>query len=199
MADASDSFVDLYWIPVGAGTRFQRTSLLLYEGVAAALARRRRAKLVHAGLKGRVVGRPFTLELMPSPPGINVKHEVTGPVGVRGADRIRLLRYQVCVLPNESLPDEQWAVEPPVRVAEGEATASRILELAKQVPAHTWGRRRPGQSEMWTSDSAVAWMLVNARVATERIDVPFGCRAPGWRAGLQEAFREQKAAALPLR
>ncbi len=183
---APDGSVELYWIPVGAGTRFQEFSLAVYERVASFLARREPATLLHAGLKLRAHGRTCTLETMPSPPGPNTNHEVTGPVGVRGADRLRLFRYQVCVRETSALPDEEWAVAPPVRVGDG-GTAVKILALAKEVPAYTWGRRRKGHPEMWTSDSCVSWLLLQAGIDAGEIAVPAGCRAPGWFAGIAEA------------
>lgn len=190
MASDSDASVagsvDLYWIPVGAGTRFQKFSLAVYEGIASRLARRESATLLHAALKLQTDGRTYTLETMPSPPGPNVAHEVTGPVGVRFADRLRLFRYQVCVRETGALPDEEWAVVPALRVGDGR-TAAHLLSLAKEVPAYTWGRRRKGQPEMWTSDSCVAWLLLQAGIDAGEIAVPAGCRAPGWFAGIAEA------------
>lgn len=187
MAATSGSYVDLYWIPVGAGTTFQRGSLLLYEFVAAALGRRGRRTLVHAGLTGSIEGRRFTMELMPAPRGPNVRGEVIGPVGARWAGRLRVFRYQVCVFEKDALPDQQWAVTPPVRMTEDANTVSRILELSRTVPAYVWGRRRPGHPEMWTSDSSASWILTKAGVDAEGIALPERCRAPGWSAGLVEA------------
>jgi len=186
------SFADLYWIPVGAGTRFQKASLAAYETVAASLSRRARQELVHGGLACSLRGEPFTLELMPALPGPNVRHEVTGPVGFAFAGRLRLFRYQVCVLPNAALPDQQFAVEPPARLCEDDARVQAILDASRVVPAYTWGRRRPGHPEMWTSDSALAWILDRAGLAPERLALPAGCRAPGWQAGLAEAASTQK-------
>ena len=62
-----------------------------------------------------------------------------------------------------------------------------ILEASRAVPAYTWGRRRPGHPEMWTSDSALAWILDRAGLNPAELRVPDGCRAPGWYAGLAEA------------
>ncbi|MFN8616707.1 MAG: hypothetical protein U0837_06390 [Dehalococcoidia bacterium] len=187
--DSSPSSADLYWIPVGAGTRFQKASLVLYESVTAFVSRRPRQRLVHGGLVCVLDGEPFTVELMPAPAGPNHRDEVTGPVGAGFAGRLRLFRYQVCLLPNASLPDEQWAVEPPVRMTEDAETVRKLIEASHAVPAYTWGRRRPGHPEMWTSDSALAWILGRAGLHPEQLAVPAGCRAPGWFAGLAEAAR----------
>lgn len=187
MEPAPESFVDLYWMPVGAGTRFQRLSLLVYEGALALWSRRQRTGLIHAGLKVCVGGRLSTIESAPAEAGPNARGEVTGPVGARWAGRLRLFRYQVYSRGNETFPDEQWAVGAPSRLTTDPEVASRILCLVREVPAHTWGRRRPGHSEMWTSDSTVSWLLVRAGVDAGLIAVPPGYRAPGWRSGMEEA------------
>lgn len=186
-----DDYVDLYWIPVGAGTTLQRLTLRIYEGVAARLGRRARLELVHGGLVGRHNGRAFTLELMPAQRGPNLRHEVVGPVGVQLAGRLRMFRYQVCLQPNEALPDQGWAVQPPVRLTSDAMVVSRIQSWSHAVPAFTWGRRRPGHPEMWTSDSSLAWILVRAGIDAGAITLPAGCRAPGWSAGLAEASSAQ--------
>lgn len=178
---------DLYWIPVGAGTRFQRASLLLYESVAAAIARRPRRTLLHAALKLSLEGRHYTLELMPAPPGPNLRGEVTGPVGIRGADRLRMFRYQACLRDSDTLPDEQWAAGAAIRLCEDAATVTALIAATRRIPAYTWGRRRKGHSEMWTSNSCVAWLLFEAGLDAHAVAIPGGGRAPGWNAGLEEA------------
>lgn len=183
------AYLDLSWIPVGAGTHFQRASLLLYESVAAAISRRPRASLVHAGLKLAIDGRQYTFEVMPAPPGPNHRREVTGPVGVRPAGRLRLFRYQAVLDESPALPDQQWAIGQPLRLTTNPDTIARIIELRLQIPAYTWGRRRPGHSEMWTSDSAVSWLLGSAGIDVRAIDIPQGTRAPGWFAGIEELER----------
>jgi len=174
-----ESFVELLWIPVGAGTRFQKASLLLYETVAAWVTRRPRGQLLHAALKIGVDGRHYTLEVTPAPAGPN-NGEVTGPVGIRAAGRLRLFRYQVCLQERRTIPDEDWAVGEPVRLSEDSEVAERVMRLAWDVPAHTWGRKSPGRSEMWTSNSCAYWMLEKAGLEPGNIPVPGGCRAPGW-------------------
>ena len=180
-------YLDLYWLPVGAGTRFQRASLVLYEALAAALARRPRTALYHAALKFGADGRAYTLELMPVPARQDVPPLITGPVGIRGADRVRLFRYQLRSSESTTLPDEQWAVDSPVRLA-SEATAVRgLVAMASALPAYIWGRRAVGTSEMWTSNSAISWLLTRIGVSTAEIALPGGGRAPGWLAGIESA------------
>ena len=186
MPDGGEAWLDLYWIPVGAGTRFQRASLVFYEAMAAAVSRRPRMALVHAGVKLGLDGRRYTFELMPAPAGDNPDGEVTGPVGVGPAGRLRLFRYRACLFEAAALPDEGWAIGEPLRLSKEPEVVRRVVELRREIPAYTWGRRRRGHSEMWTSDSAVAWLLGRAGIEVGAIVAPPGTRAPGWRAGIEE-------------
>lgn len=177
--------VDLYWMPVGAGTsRFQRASLRAWEAFEAARARRKRVGLFHSALKLTFDETVYTLELTPAFVGGTEAPLMTGPVGLRGADRFRLFRYQLRRLPVAELPDEQWAVESPARLSDDCELGRRILALAPTVPRHTWGRRVPGTGEMWTSDSVISWLLVQAGLDLSEVAPPAGGRAPGWKAGL---------------
>lgn len=178
--------MDLYWLPVGAGTsRFQQTSLRLWEAVEAARARRPRMRLLHSALKLRGgPGAIYTLELTPAFIGGAAPPLATGPVGLRGADRFRLFRYQLRCLPGETLPDEEWAVESPTRLTDDCGVVQRVLELAPSIPKHVWGRRVAGTGEMWTSDSVISWLLVRAGIDLSQVGPPAGGRAPGWHAGL---------------
>lgn len=183
---ASDPFLDLYWIPVGAGTHFQHASLVFYEAIASRLSRRPPATLYHSALKLRIDGTDFTLELLPAAAHQLESPLMTGPVGVRGADRLRLFRYQLLLKPGASLPDEQWAGEPH-RLTVDESAIRRLVELGPSVPAYVWGRRVPRTTEMWTSDSAISWLLCRAGIDASAIPLPPGGRAPGWHAGIQLA------------
>jgi hypothetical protein len=181
----ADCAVDLYWIPVGAGTsRFQRASLRCWEAFEAARARRPRVTLFHSALKLGLETGTFTLELTPAFLGGSAPPLTTGAVGLRAAGRLRLFRYQLRCLPVERLPDEQFAIASPVRLADGCEVAQRIIELGPSVPRHTWGRRVAGTREMWTSDSVVSWLLVKAGIDLAEVAPPSGGRAPGWSAGL---------------
>lgn len=182
--------IELYWIPVGAGTsRFQRASLRLWEAIEAARSRRPRAVLVHAALKLHPGGETSTLELMPAFVARTAPALVTGPVGLGPAGRLRLFRYELRHIPAARLPDEQWAFGPPIPLGEGPGDAARVLALAPEVPAYTWGRRARGTSEMWTSDSVVSWLLCGAGIPLAGAGPPPGARAPGWRAGIEIARR----------
>lgn len=183
-------FVDLYWLPVAAGTgsRLRMWSLAAWEAFEALRAWRPRARLCHSALKVRIAnGQTHTVELTPVFRGETPPLSMTGPVGFRGADRFRLLRYQVRCTRVDRLPDEEWTLGPALRLSADCQAASDVLTLAAAVPKHTWGLRVRGTSEMWTSDSAIAWMLDRAGIDAAAILLPPGSRAPGWTAGVEVA------------
>lgn len=181
------SFVDILWMPVAAGTgsRLRLWSLAAWEALDAFAHRRKRASLYHSALKVRTSDAvDFTVELTPvfgfepTPPAM------TGPVGFRGADRFRLFRYQMRCIRAETLPDEEWVVSQS-RLSTDGSVADRIVVAAADVPPLTWGRRPRGCSEMWTSDSAIAWLLRRVGLDAAAVRIPEGGRAPGWQAGLE--------------
>ena len=47
---------------------------------------------------------------------------------------------------------------------------------------------------MWNSNSVVAWLLARTGLPVDEITPPPGGRAPGWRAGLVAARRQQQVA-----
>ncbi|MCA9830082.1 MAG: hypothetical protein KC495_06400 [Dehalococcoidia bacterium] len=177
---------DLYWMPVGAGTSgFQQASLRFWESIEAARAHRPRARLFHSALKLSLAGEgAFTLELTPAFVGGPLPPLATGPVGIRGADRIRLFRYQLRRVPGETLPDEEWAEGEPIHLTGDCDAVRRIVALAPSTPPHVWGRRVRGTKEMWTSDSVISWLLRSAGIDLSKVAIPPGGRAPGWSAGI---------------
>lgn len=177
--------IDLYWLPVGAGTHFQRASLLLYESILAAVQRRPRAVLCHSALKIEADGRPYTLELMPVPAHEEFAPLLTGPVGSSIAGRLRLFRYQLCLKESARLPDESWSIDSPLRLTTDPRTVGALFAVAPSTPAHVWGRRVPGTSEMWASNSTISWLLASVGIPASEIGLPPGTRAPGWNAGLE--------------
>ncbi|MGE3076507.1 MAG: hypothetical protein AB7N24_20770 [Dehalococcoidia bacterium] len=184
---AGDSFIDIYWMPVAAGTasRVRLWSLAVWEALDAMAHRRTRKKLYHSALKVRTTnGENFTIELTPVFGFEPIPPAMTGPVGFRGADRFRWFRYQVRCIRADALPDEEWAVSS-TRLSNDPATAARVLMAAADVPPYTWGRRAKGTSEMWTSDSAISWLLRRVGLDADAIEIPEGGRAPGWVAGLE--------------
>ncbi|MGE0602107.1 MAG: hypothetical protein AB7J35_22130 [Dehalococcoidia bacterium] len=184
---AHGCFVDIYWMPMAAGTasRVRLWSLAAWEALDAVAHRRSRKKLYHSALKVRTAaGENYTIELTPvfgfepAPPAM------TGPVGFRGADRVRWFRYQMRCVRADSLPDEEWSVSQ-TRLSDDARIAESILVAAADVPPHTWGRRAKGTSEMWTSDSAISWLVRRVGLDAHAISIPQGGRAPGWVAGLE--------------
>lgn len=190
--------LDLYWLPVGAGTHFQRASLAVYESFAAALARRPRSILCHAALKGNVGERPFTIELTPVPAVQDVRPAMAGAVGSSLAARLRIFRYQLVCRESDALPDEQWRIGHPQRLSSDATAIQHLLALARTVPAHTWGRRVRGTSEMWTSNSAVSWLLLKAAIPLEGVAIPDGATAPGWQAGI-DAWKAENGSGVESR
>ncbi|MGK2966702.1 MAG: hypothetical protein ACSLFM_14020 [Tepidiformaceae bacterium] len=51
---------------------------------------------------------------------------MTGPVGISGADRLRMFRYQVRLLERGAIPDEEFAVVAPVVLSDAAAVARRV-------------------------------------------------------------------------
>ena len=184
--------LDLYWLPVGAGTStFQQMSLRLWEAIEAARARRPRAALFHCALKlTTAYSGAFTLEMTPDFVKSRWPAVATGPVGVAGADRVALFRYALRCVPGETLPDEEWAIESPVRLSQDCSSVERVLELTREVPRFVWGRRAPHTSEMWTSDAVISWLLVRAGIDLRDVVPPIGGRAPGWLAGIAVAEKQ---------
>jgi hypothetical protein len=44
---------------------------------------------------------------------------------------------------------------------------------------------------MWNSNSVISWLIARSGVDVESIHPPLGGRAPGWRAGIVMARRQQ--------
>lgn len=180
------AYVDLYWIPLGAGAHVVRLSGKLYETIAAWIQRRPRYDLYHSALIAQLPEGRFVIEQTPVIHGRGVERGVTieGPVGSRQAGRLRLFRYEVRRWRDGIIPDLADAVGEPVRVTDDPAKASRIVELVAAVPPLVWGRDERGTGEMWNSNSIVSWLLTSAGVDAGAIEPPPGGRAPGWGAGI---------------
>jgi hypothetical protein len=114
-----------------------------------------------------------------------------GSVGARAAGRFRLFRYEVRRWCDGVIPDIAEAVESPRRLSDDQDRAQRLLELTPQVPTPVWGRDELGAGEMWNSNSTISWLLARGGLDVESIPLPIGGRAPGWRAGIVIARRQQ--------
>ena len=180
------STVDLYWIPLGAGSPVVRASGRLFEALSARRRRRPRCDLYHAAL---VVSAPlgrFSIEQAPVPDRHGEARGVVavGPVGIRAAGRLRIFRYEVRCWRDGTIPDLAHAVDSPVRLATDDEVATRILAVVTTIPTPVWGRDEAGAGEMWNSNSVIAWVLSRSGVEVDSVRPPPHGRAPGWNAGL---------------
>ncbi len=198
--DAPGPGVLLCWIPLGAGgPRVVRASGRCYETLAALRDRRRPRALVHGALLVRPASGPeVAVEVTPvwGQPPVDRGVVATGPVGARPLGRSRLFRYEVRCWSGGAVPDQAWALARR-RVSADPRVAERLLAAAPGVPARTWGGRAPGDRDMWTSNSVVAWLLGAAGLDPVPLGPPPGCRAPGWDAGVRAAAERTAARPAP--
>lgn len=185
------AWVDLYWLPLGAGGRSVRLNGRVYEGVAARLGRRSICDLYHSGLVVQVPDRRFVIEQAPVRDSNGAQRGVVaeGAVGVRWAGRFRIFRYEVRCWRDGVIPDVTEAVESPQRLSDDPRQAQRLLDLVPSVPTPVWGRDELGAGEMWNSNSIISWLIARSGIAAEAISLPTGGRAPGWDAGIAIAHR----------
>ncbi len=177
--------VELLWIPLGAGASVVRLSGRTFEAISALAQRRPRCALYHSAL---VVGLPagrFTIEMTPVPDHHGDRRGVVGegPVGLQGAGRLRIFRYEIRCWRNGVIPDAHLA-RATVRLPVALADAERLVALAPSVPTPVWGRDELGAGEMWNSNSVTSWLLARAGVDTQTLVPPDQGRAPGWWAGV---------------
>ena len=195
------AWIDLYWLPLGAGGRCVGWNGRTYERVVAARQRRPRCALYHSALQIHSDGVTYAVEMGPvwnvAAPGRGVVCE--GPVGARALGRSRAFRYEVRCWPGGSIPDLEEAVGGPRRVTRDPAQVAAVLALLPQVPPLTWGRDELGTGDMWNSNSLVAWALARSGHEMDVITPPPHGRAPGWLAGLRLADRQGSQASPPIR
>jgi hypothetical protein len=180
-----NSTVDLYWIPLGAGSPIVQFSGRVFETLSARLHHRARCDLYHAGLQIRAPSGQFAIEQTPVPDDHGASRGVvaSGPVGSRLAGRFRVFRYEVRCWPNGTIPDLHFAVASPVTVSRDPATAAAVIDVLPELPAFVWGRDEARAGEMWNSNSVISWALTRAGVDLDPLQPPDGGRAPGWAAG----------------
>jgi hypothetical protein len=184
--------LELYWIPLGAGTRVVRISGKVYEACCALIQRRPRRDLYHSALVANTPDGRTVVEMAPIPDarGPRARGVVAeGCVGSRWARRFRLFRYEIRRWPQGIIPDLSYAVASPVLIADDPALVQRVLELVSCVPTPVWGRDELCTGEMWNSNSVVSWALSWAGVCSKAGRPPAGGRAPGWDAGVLAAQR----------
>lgn len=195
------AWLDLYWLPLGAGGHVVRWNGRVYEWIASRLAGRPACDLYHSALEAGVPEGRFVIEQAPVPdddgPGRGVVAE--GPVGHRRAGRLRILRYELRRWRDGVIPDVAEAVDSPRRLTTDDAVVRAVLDLAPRVPTPAWGRDELGGGEMWNSNSIVAWLLTRAGADVDAIRPPEGGRAPGWHAGVVIARRDAGTASASAR
>jgi hypothetical protein len=162
-AEASRSWIDIIWIPLGVrGSGFVRLVGLVYEAVKASLDNRKPLALYHAALR---VGTPdglFAVEMvLPSRGGDPASRGVVfeGSVSSPWLGWMRVFRYEVRRWRDGVLLDDEPAVVGPLRLSDDPVQARSLLEWTNLVPPLIWGRDQVGAGEMWNSNSMISWLL----------------------------------------
>lgn len=194
-----EASVDLYWLPLGAGTPVVRWVGRRYEAVIAAREHRDRRALYHAALEVRLGADRYVIESAPAwdrrEPDRGVVAE--GPVGAAWLGRSRWFRYEVRRWRDGRIPDVDEAVDSPRRLGVDRARSERLLQVAPAFPALTWGRDEQRTGDMWNSNSLISWLLVTSGHDVDAILPPPHGRAPGWSAGVVAARRANAPASVP--
>jgi hypothetical protein len=187
--------IDLYWLPLGAGGHSVRLNGRIFEWVAARIGHRDRCDLYHSALEVRVREGRFVIEQAPAwSEGGERGVVAVGAVGTRAAGRFRLFRYEIRRWRDGVIPDVAEAVESPYRLSDDVECARRLLELVPRVPTPVWGRDELHTGEMWNSNSLISWLIARSGIDLDSVAPPTRGRAPGWRAGIVVAHREQALA-----
>jgi hypothetical protein len=193
MSGETQSGVDLYWLPLGAGGHSVRLNGRIFEAVVARLEKRTTSDLYHSALEVRVPEGKFVIEMAPVRDGNGALRGVVAeaPVGSRWARSLRIFRYEVRRWRDGVIPDVDEAVASPQRLTNDLVVAERILELVPDVPMPVWGRDELQAREMWNSNSLISWLIARSGLDVESVHPPGGGRAPGWGAGLVVARRQE--------
>ena len=149
--------------------------------------------MYHSALEVRVAAARYVIEMTPVHDTRGEQRGVVaeGPVATRWAGRLRIFRYEIRRWRDGRIPDVDEAVGSPRRLTGEEVRARRVLELVPQVPTPPWGRDELEAGDMWNSNSVVAWLITRGGIDAEHIRPPAGGRAPGWRAGVVVARRQE--------
>jgi hypothetical protein len=185
--------IDLYWLPLGAGGHFVRFNGRVFEAVVSRLEHRPPRDLYHSALEVRVPEGRFVIEQAPVSGGDGANRGVAarGAVGAHWAGRFRIFSYEVRRWRDGVIPDVAEAVDSPRRLTDDPACARRLLEMLPALPTPVWGRDELAAGEMWNSNSVVSWLIASSGLSPESIQPPDGGRAPGWKAGVVVARRQQ--------
>lgn len=182
----TESWTDLYWLPLGAGGHCVRWNGRIYERLVASLQHRQACALYHSALQVRVAATTYAVEMGPVWNVSAAERGVLceGPVGARPLGAFRAFRYEVRCWPNGCIPDLDEVVDAPVRVNNDADRSIAILRVLREIPRLTWGRDELGAGDMWNSNSLVSWALARTGHDMKVITPPVNGRAPGWQAGL---------------
>ena len=103
----TQSGIDLYWLPLGAGGHSVRLNGRIFEAVAARRQRRPACDLYHSALVVHVPEGEFVIEQAPvrDANGANRGVVAVGAVGSDWAGRFRLFRYEVRRWRDGVIPD----------------------------------------------------------------------------------------------
>ena len=191
------AWVDLYWLPLGAGdaSRCVRFNGLAFEALVARYERREVRDLYHSALEVHLGAERFVIEMAPAWGNERADRGSVcdGSVGLPWLGHSRFFRYEVRRWRNGRIPDVSEAVASPQRLSSDVVRAQRVLELVPAFPTVTWGRDELHTGDMWNSNSLIAWLLARSGHETDLIEPPSHGRAPGWVAGLVVAARHADA------
>ena len=195
----SPGWIDLYWLPLGAGGHCVRFNGRVYEFLSAQRRHRARSDLYHCALLLHLDGDTYSIEMAPvwniDAPDRGAVCQ--GPVGARWLGRFRAFQYEVRCWRGGYIPDLAEAIDSPVRVSADAQHAAKVLAVLKQVPPLTWGRDELGVGDMWNSNSVVSWALALTGHDMDAIRTPACGRAPGWNAGVALAARWADSSRAP--
>ena len=194
-----NSYVDLYWIPLGAGGHVVGLNGKVFEAIVALKERRRPLDLYHSALVVKSSARTFVIEVTPVPRTCGTDRGVVGggPVGSRLVGALRVFRYEVHCWEGGVIPDVAEAVESPRRLTDDPAIVDGLLKLVPLVPTPVWGRDELRAGDMWNSNSVVSWLTERAGLGAGPVSLPVGGRAPGWDAGRVVAHRQTSMSSAP--
>ena len=189
------AYVDLFWLPLGAGGHSVRVNGKVYEAIAARLSHRAPRDLYHSALQVKTADDTYVIEQGPVLPRSAEDRGVVavGPVGARCAGRLGIFRYEIRAWRGGRIPDVAEAVDSPVRLTSDDRIAGRLLRELSRVPTPVWGRDELATGEMWNSNSVIAWALARSGIDSSSVRPPVGGRAPGWEAGVVLARRDSHA------
>lgn len=198
--DDRTPYVDLFWLPLGAGDNAHcvRWNGKAFEALSAWRDHRARHGLYHSALEVYVDGETFVIEMAPvwslREPDRGVVSQ--GPVGLPLLGRSQLFRYEVRRWRGGRIPDVSYAVDSPQRLSEDALLAERVLDLVCSFPVATWGRDEMRTGDMWNSNSLVSWLLARSGHDLGAVRLPGNGLAPGWDAGLVAAARASAGAGV---